>query len=166
MSASGKISKRATEKDFNDFVSGDRDPLLDLIKDDAGGSDTGLLIPRLRDARLENTYRTEPRRLFSYCKARKVIERVFGSLEEVEYSAEECAKLAVDLCDQIRVGVKLVSSPRYKIAVIVHIGEKNDQGLMMGSRCVWNSDFDTFASASFTNSSLFAVGLVFACYFE
>ncbi len=161
MSAS-KIT--TTEKDFRDFISGDKDPMLDLIKDDFGASETEITLPK--HTRLKNTYHTEPRRPFPYSKGNKIINRILSSLEEVEYCPEKCAKLAVDLCDQIRKQVKLVSSPRYKLAIIVHLGQKDDQGLFMGSRCLWNVDFDSFSSATYVNSTLFAIGIVFACYFE
>ena len=167
---SAKTPKRATRrvssKEFNDFANGEKDLMLDIVKDEAIGSETGLLIARSREPRLENTFKTDPDRFFPYCKARKIIEKVLSSLEEVQYSSDGCAKLATELSDQIRIQVKQVSPPRYKVSVIVHVGERDDQALVMGSRCLWNPDFDTFTSASFKSPSLFAVGLVFACYFE
>ena len=158
--------RRISSKEFNEFTSGEKDLLLDMIKDEGTGSDTGLLIARSREPRLENTYKTDPDRFFPYCKAKNIIEKVLNSLEEVQYSSESCGKLATEMSDQIRVQVKQVTPPRYKVSVIVHIGERNDQALVMGSRCLWNPEFDTFATASFKSASLFAVGLVFACYFE
>ena len=56
--------------------------------------------------------------------------------------------------------------PRYKIIAIVHIGQLNDQGLRLGSRCLWDQGQDTFASYEFRNNSLFAVGTVYGVYAE
>ena len=153
-----------TEKEFNEFVSGEKDPLMDLVCDEPEPPKSVTLFPSAKQ-RQENSYRTEPKKLYPYYKARKVMEKVLGTLSEVEYDSERCSKLVTELCDQIRCQVKHLS-PRYKTAVIVHIGKKDDQGIMMGSRCLWNAGFDTFSSASFTNSSLFAVGVVYASYFE
>ena len=79
-------------------------------------------------------------------------------------------------------------SPRYKLVTHVVIGEvkglfllhlfvlKNlieiilinnkGQDIRCGSRCLWDSNVDNMASASYKNSSIYAVGTVFAVYFE
>ena len=49
---------------------------------------------------------------------------------------------------------------------MVTVGEKNDQGVRMGSRCVWDTDRDTFSSATFENAHIYAVGVVYAVYYE
>ncbi len=41
-----------------------------------------------------------------------------------------------------------------------------DQGAIMGSRCVWNVKFDGYASSSYQNDTLFAVGVLYAVYLE
>lgn len=56
--------------------------------------------------------------------------------------------------------------PRYKIVVLVHIGQLCDQSMQISSRCLWDSTNDTFATYSFKNSSLFGVGTVYAVYYE
>jgi hypothetical protein len=55
---------------------------------------------------------------------------------------------------------------RYKLISIVTIGEKKDQGVRVGSRCVWDKDRDNFASAMFENTHIYAVGMVYAVYYE
>ena len=54
----------------------------------------------------------------------------------------------------------------YKFVAVVTIGQKLDQGVKIGSRCVWNTDYDTWASASFESRTLYAVGNIYALYFE
>lgn len=56
--------------------------------------------------------------------------------------------------------------PRYKLIVIVHIGQLNSQNIFIGSRCLWDPKSDTFSSYVFRNSSLFALASVYAVYFE
>ena len=51
---------------------------------------------------------------------------------------------------------------RYKIVVLVHVGQKLDQSVRVGSRCLWDDKRDTWAAASFQNSHLFAVAEVYA----
>lgn len=56
--------------------------------------------------------------------------------------------------------------PRYKLIVIVHIGQRKSQSILIGSRCLWDPKSDTFSSSVFRNSSLFALASVYAVYFE
>lgn len=56
--------------------------------------------------------------------------------------------------------------PRYKLIVIVHIGQLNSQSILIGSRCLWDPKSDTFSSYVFRNASLSALASVYAVYFE
>ena len=54
----------------------------------------------------------------------------------------------------------------YKIVTTVVMGQKCDQGVRAGSRCVWDDKRDTWASASFENAHIFAIGEVYAICYE
>lgn len=56
--------------------------------------------------------------------------------------------------------------PRYKLIVIVYIGQRDDQSILIGSRCLWNPKIDTVSSYALRNSTLFALANVYAVYFE
>ena len=64
----------------------------------------------------------------------------------------------------ILIYVRFASS--YKIVCLVSIGEKKEQGVRVGSRCVWNTDWDTYATASYENHHIYAVGICYALYYE
>lgn len=66
----------------------------------------------------------------------------------------------------IRARVKDLMIPRYKIVVLVHIGQLTGQSMQISSRCLWDAANDTFASYSFKNSSLYGVATVYAVYIE
>ena len=55
---------------------------------------------------------------------------------------------------------------RYKLVSIVNIGEKKDQGVRIGSRCVWDATRDNFAMVNFENPHLFATAAIYAVYYE
>ena len=40
------------------------------------------------------------------------------------------------------------------------------QGLRIGSKCLWDPNFDGSASYTFTNESIHCTGIVFGCYTE
>ena len=70
------------------------------------------------------------------------------------------------LLQVLKARVKDLMLSRYKIVSIVHIGQLKDQGLRMGSRCLWDQSFDTFTTYEYRNKSLFAVGTVYGIYAE
>ena len=57
------------------------------------------------------------------------------------------------------------SFSRYKIVVEVVIGEQRGEGVRMGSRCLWDSDTDNYASEVYMNDSLFCCTAVFGLYY-
>lgn len=70
------------------------------------------------------------------------------------------------LVQVIKARVKDLLVPRYKIVVVTHIGQLNEQSMQIGSRCLWDPATDTFSSYVFKNTSLFALANVYAIYFE
>ena len=56
--------------------------------------------------------------------------------------------------------------PRYKFVFQASMGENNNQMIRNASRCLWDSDIDNCASASWTNGRVYAVAMCFALYYE
>ena len=117
--------------------------------------------------RLENSYRLEPQKKFLPDKVKGIISQVLqDALANKPYDPSKGAAQACELCEKIKAAVKQLDIPRYKTVTMVTIGQLKDEGIRVASRCLWNPAFDSFASYSFKNSSLFAVGIVYACYLE
>ena len=53
---------------------------------------------------------------------------------------------------------------RHKIICNVILGQMQDQGVKMSSRCLWDPDTDDWASVQFQNDSLFAIATVHGIY--
>lgn len=117
----------------------------------------------------ENTYRTEPTdsRFFSD-KVTSIIRNILeDELKDKTYNYAVFTNLTMQLSNRIKEMVKSsLELPRYKVVSFVTIGEMKRQGVRVGSRCMWNRAWDYYASACYNNHSLFAVGVVFAAYFE
>ena len=78
-----------------------------------------------------------------------------------------CGKLACELSERIKDEVKQkMNLPRRKLVSFVTIGSRQGQGATVASRCVWDEKADRYASATYKNSTLFAVGVVFAVFLE
>ena len=115
----------------------------------------------------ENTFKLEPARKFRSSEAQAIIAKVLETnLKTEAYDASRSAYNAKLIAQMIKDEVKELNYERYKIAVIASVGQLDDQGLQIASRCCWDTNFDTSASASFKNKSLFAMATVFAAYYE
>jgi len=117
--------------------------------------------------KMENTYKMEPSEKFPESKVKNIIKEVLeGYLSEEKYEPELCRQMTKTLSEVVKARVKELMVPRYKIICIIHIGQLKDQGLRVGSRCLWDSSNDTFSSFEYRNNSLFAIGTVYGTYTE
>ncbi|XP_043941520.1 dynein light chain Tctex-type 5 [Protopterus annectens] len=116
---------------------------------------------------MENTYQLAPSKRFPVATVNNILKDVVTSyLQEEKYEAELCRQMTKTISEVIKARVKDLMIPRYKIIVLIHIGQLKDQSMRVGSRCLWDPMNDTFSSYTFKNSSLYAVASIFAVYFE
>ncbi|NXI97090.1 TC1DA protein, partial [Psophia crepitans] len=108
-----------------------------------------------------------PPKRFPVAAVDDILKDVLGSyLREQSYEPARCRDMAKDMAEVIKARVKDLMIPRYKIVVVTHIGQLNEQSMQIGSRCLWDPVSDTFSSYVFKNASLFALANVYAVYFE
>ncbi|XP_013772186.1 tctex1 domain-containing protein 2-like isoform X1 [Limulus polyphemus] len=86
-------------------------------------------------------------------------------LGDKSYRAEDVPVWTKSIADAIRDKIKELGFERYKMVVQVVIGEQRGEGVKIGSRCLWDSDTDNYASDIFMNDSLFCVATAFATYY-
>ncbi|NXP56709.1 TC1D4 protein, partial [Heliornis fulica] len=119
--------------------------------------------------RLENTYKMQPDEgcKFDAGRVQRVLEGALSSaLGTMVYSPQGCAPLTQSLAELLHSQVKEVAPPRYKMVCHVLLGQQGQQSLLVASRALWDPQSDSFASATFSNTSLFAVATVHGVYFE
>ncbi|XP_064624935.1 dynein light chain Tctex-type 5-B-like isoform X2 [Lineus longissimus] len=115
----------------------------------------------------ENTYQMDPPERFKAEQVSDIIREVLNSsLEETTYEPMACSILSKTIAQDIKLRVEELDFKRYKLISWVTIGEKKDQGVRIGSRCVWDQDRDNFATATFENTHIYAVGMMYAVYYE
>ncbi|XP_061198298.1 dynein light chain Tctex-type 5-B-like [Saccostrea echinata] len=125
--------------------------------------------PSKPQVRLENTYQLEPEddKTFIPKKAEKIIQEIFDSrLQQVKYDSVRSKLLAKDLATVINKKIKDLEIPRYKTVSSVTIVENKGQGLKVVTRCIWNTTTDNYATYTYTNQSLIAIGHVHVVYYE
>ena len=117
----------------------------------------------------ENTYQTTPTedKRFSTKKAEDIIRGVLeGYLKGKMYDPKKFPNLCKSLSELIKERVKGTGCPRYKIVAHVMVIEKQGQSMRHVSRCLWNKEFDNYATATYETKDFTAVGSVFAAYFD
>ena len=156
-------SDAITVEEFDAFCSGQTDIIM-------AGIDTPLPAESRQGTAAptyENTYRLQPCKKFRPVQVQTVIETAFHELlEDKAYEGRAAKQWTVVLCDAIKEKVKLLDLPRFKIVCFVSIGQRDRQDVHIGSRCLWNKAFDGFACGTYSNRSLYAVGVVYAVYYE
>ncbi|OWF53454.1 tctex1 domain-containing protein 1-like [Mizuhopecten yessoensis] len=138
---------------------------LDIVSlhDKQDGGVTGI-----RGLKMENTYKTDPDDIFKLCEVEKVTETTLKEhLDSVVYDSANCKELSQKTAADILEKVKSLGFKRFKIIANVSIGSlKEKPGMQFGSRCLWNKNTDNFVSVKYSNSSMFAVAMVYGLYFD
>lgn len=169
----GGDDNKITEKEFDDFCEDLTDPMLKYIEKEEKrkhrySKQSSTLAARYRHT-YQNSYRMRPSGKFFFpLKVSGIIKSVLEeSLKDKSYDYVVFSKLTSELSDRIKERVKEeVNLPRYKLVSFVMVGQTKEQGVRVGSRCLWNAKLDHYASSSYKNKSVFAVGVVYAAYFE
>ncbi|KAK3089776.1 hypothetical protein FSP39_006420 [Pinctada imbricata] len=114
----------------------------------------------------EPTYRMEPHSRVQIDKVKSIIESVLAdNLTGSSYGVHS-KTLCILLGEEIKEKVKKLQYDRYKVVTHVLIGELNNQGLEVASRCVWDTALDDYASCNFRNKNLFCTASVYMVYHE
>ncbi|KAG9463730.1 dynein light chain Tctex-type 4 [Eleutherodactylus coqui] len=121
----------------------------------------------VKEIQYENTFKMGPDCKFNPRGARTALETILKNyLGDIKYNALTSAQLAQTLCDLIRSKLKEGSPARYKVVCSVVLGQMCHQGVKVSSRSLWDPQNDNFASASYSNATLFAVAMVHGLYYE
>ncbi|XP_043941420.1 dynein light chain Tctex-type 5-like [Protopterus annectens] len=108
-----------------------------------------------------------PKERFSCVKAEKLIEEYLAvKLANAVYHPVTCTNLTKEICEEIKVTLKKIAPPRYKLICNVTVGNKDREDVFVASRCLWDPYADDFMSHYYENQTLFCVVTVYAVYFE
>ena len=102
---------------------------------------------------------------FKVLKAQEIIKnQLTETLSKQTYQPESASEIARQLAEDIKAKLKTTIPPQYKLIVQVLLGEQRGQGVAMGFRGFWDNETDNVARETYTNDSLFAVGIAYAMY--
>ena len=160
---SGMASKLETKEVLQLKSATNRNDVQDQLDEDSivdSDFSTGKLF-------YENTYKLQPDKKMPTKTVEAAVENVLREQFMNEaYESSRCKKNCQGICEFIKEKVKALISSRFKLVVVVHVGEKKGQGVQITSRCAWNENFDDFVTVYFTNSTLFVQATIYALYVE
>lgn len=119
--------------------------------------------------RVENSYRMDPgvQPRFTSHKVEQLLKDILDAkLHNIKYDADNCGRLAREVCSMIKDKTKEFEFSRYKLVTQVLLGQDSDQCVQIASRCLWNHETDNFAAATYRNNSLYAVAIVYGMYLD
>ncbi|VVC93313.1 unnamed protein product [Leptidea sinapis] len=113
------------------------------------------------------TYQLNPRKRVSVESLNKLLKRMVDSeLNEIEYSDKMIPEICTNLAENIRNVVKEEKYDRYRIIVLVTIGQRRQQSVQMFHSFLWDHERDAFASYNYENCHIFANVVVYCIYFD
>jgi len=83
-----------------------------------------------------------------------------------EEIADLCRDISAECIEKIKENNSEFGLPRFKLICQASVGENNAQSMRNISRCLWDPDIDRCATATWTNSRVYAVAMCFALYYE
>ena len=115
----------------------------------------------------QNSYELNPVKPFKISEVREIMKNAIEEVNEEKSKVEADGELCKSLADEIKARVKNIGFSRYKIICTVSLlhGCKREN-LMIGSRCLWNTDYDNFVEEIFENKSFTVIATVYCLYYE
>lgn len=160
-----ELKQRQRDRSTSMCLSYCEEPALSV--DLSLSSGRNALQPLMKPKRIyQNTYKTEPDRRFEVATVRSIIQQTLSTLGDLVYDSSRCREHCKTLSNLIEKRVKQLNYKRYKIVCLVTIAELKSLALHVASRCIWDSEKDNYATASYENSSLLAVGTVYGVYMD
>lgn len=87
-------------------------------------------------------------------------------LEDKTFRADLCQKWCIDISQNIKSSVQNFKGDKYKIVSVVYIAAIRDKGIHAAVQCIWTPDQDSFATASYKNDTLYAMGTLMAVKYD
>lgn len=115
---------------------------------------------------IANTYKMEPETTFKFVEIRKIIKKYLEILKREKYEVKRAREISKMMSNSIMKEVKQLGLSRFKFVCTVSIGQLKGQTVRIASRCVWDTEFDSFVTERVENDSMFAVGTVYGVYHE
>ncbi|XP_033101496.1 tctex1 domain-containing protein 2-like [Anneissia japonica] len=117
----------------------------------------------------ENSYQLAPTddRKFNVTRVEELLKQILEmKLKGQTYDPQTASVITTSLTEYIRDKVKLLGYKRHKLVVYILLSPDIGQSLEIVSRCLWDDNYDRFASACYHGNGICAVAMTFGLYYE
>ena len=115
----------------------------------------------------QKSYELSPVKPFKVAEVREIMKNAMRDINDEKNKHLTDGDLCKSLADEIKLRVKNSGFSRYKIICVVYLLRGCErQDIIIGSRCLWNTDYDNFVQELFESKHHTAVVTVYALYHE
>lgn len=116
------------------------------------------------------TYQMESANPFQPRICERILENTITKEFETRKIIKFNTKSSVDVCrslsEEILKEIKLKDFDRYKIIVVISIGEKYHQTFRQSTKFLWDAENDAFANYVYDRPDIYVIGTVFGIYYD
>ena len=88
-------------------------------------------------------------------------------IKDWSHGTNDFETLTNEIADAIKIKcLESFKMTRYKLIVMVTMGQKKDQGVVISSRCLWDTSTDNYVTVYFQNQHVWSSALVFGLYVD
>ncbi|KAK6636757.1 hypothetical protein RUM43_010420 [Polyplax serrata] len=118
--------------------------------------------------RYQNTYRLDPKRPFKANEVYKILQTIVERevVNFLQYDGLMGPKIVQTIAAEVRSAVKLLNYDRYKICVIVYLGEKKLHGFQAAFRGLWDHERDGWTTYFYQCRTYFVSCTCFGLYHD
>ncbi|KAK6640888.1 hypothetical protein RUM44_012586 [Polyplax serrata] len=118
--------------------------------------------------RYQNTYRLDPKRPFKANEVYKILQTIVERevVNFLQYDGLMGPKIVQTIAAEVRSAVKLLNYDRYKICVIVYLGEKKLHGFQAAFRGLWDHERDGWTTYFYQCRTYFISCTCFGLYHD
>ncbi|CAO1374665.1 unnamed protein product [Diamesa hyperborea] len=120
--------------------------------------------------KFQPTYQVESKNPFQPRVCERILENTIKKQIEARKLTKFDTKSTVSICrslsEEILNQIKLKDFDRYKIIVVISIGEKYHQTFRQSTKFLWDAENDAFANYVYDRPDIYIIGTVYGIYYD
>ncbi|CAO1301480.1 unnamed protein product [Diamesa serratosioi] len=120
--------------------------------------------------KFQPTYQTESTKPFQPRVCEKIIAEIINKQMKARKITKFDTKLTISLCrslsEEILSTIKLREYNRYRIIVVITVGEKYHQTFHQSTKFLWDAENDAVANYVYDRPDIYVIGTVYGIYYD
>lgn len=120
--------------------------------------------------KFQPTYQMESKNPFQPKVCERILEKTItkqiDAMKLTKFDTKSTVSVCRSLSEEILNQIKLEEFDRYKIIVIISIGEKYHQTFRQTTKFLWDAENDAFANYVYDRPDIYVIGTVYGIYYD